>query len=149
MSLPSETGSTVPHRISRAGQVWLIVLSIGTVFSLFGAVLGIIRYGELEKQRNEDRIEFDAGSCQRGNDNRKLNKEIAMAGAELDREILDLLITNEETQARIDERLAPAFAKYEALVNEIKQVDCKALLEETAPQSLIRMSVVRTLAADR
>ena len=142
-------GSPVPHKISKVGQVWLIVLSIGTVLSLFGAVLGIIRYGELEKQRNDDRIAFDAGSCERGNENRKLYKDIAFASANLDREILDLLISNDETQAVIDERLAPAFNRYEALVNQIKQVDCQALLEATTQSLVNRMSTVRALAADR
>lgn len=139
----------MPHKISKAGQIWLVVLSIGTVLSLFGAVLGIIRYGELEKQRNDDRIAFDAGSCERGNENRKLYKDIAFASANLDREILDLLISNDETQARIDERLAPAFNRYEALVNQIKQVDCEQLLEETTQSLARKVSIIAALTVDR
>lgn len=121
----------MPYR-TRRGQIWLVVLSIGTVLSLFGAVLGIIRYGELEEQRNEDRLEYDKGSCERGNGFREDVKKIAMAGSQLDKNIInELTESRPEVQARINERLASAYAEYEALVDEIKLNDCAKLLEPT------------------
>lgn len=116
---------------TRAGTVWLTLLTIASVFSLLGAVLGIIRYGELERQRDQDRIEFDAGSCERGNENRERQKKIAIAGAQLDKDIIRLLVGDVRLE-EIEKRLAPAFASYEALVEEIEQVDCDALLAEAA-----------------
>lgn len=117
---------------TRTGQIWLTALTVGTILSLFGAVLGIIRYGELQNQRESDRIEFDAGTCQRGNELRVQVRDIAMAGAQLDKDILALFFASPEQIADIEKRLAPAFARHQSLIDEIEMADCQTLIKETS-----------------
>lgn len=130
---------------TRAGQLWLTLLTVGTVLSLFGAVLGIIRYGELEAQREDDRIEFDRGSCERGNAFRADVKNLALGAAQLDRDIIDELVINPETQMKIDERLEPSYKRFQALVDEIKFNDCEKLLK---PSRAFGVPSVEALATD-
>lgn len=119
---------------TRAGTVWLTLLTVGTLLSLFGAVMGIIRYGELQSQREADRIEFDAGSCERGNTFRELVKKIAEGSAQLDRNIIAELTSNRpEVQATIEKRLEPSYRVYQALIDEIKLNNCEQLLEPSRP----------------
>lgn len=119
----------MPYRLSRVSQIWLVALSVGTVIALFGAVLGIIRYGELETQRNNDRIEFDKGSCERGNLFRQDVKAIARGSAAREQQVIRLLIGDRpETLERIEKLLAPAYDEFEQLVDSIKLNDCEKLL---------------------
>lgn len=117
---------------TRSGQVWLVALTVGTILSLFGAVLGIIRYGELQSQREKDRIEFDAGSCERGNDFRNDVKKIARGSAEREKRIIRLLVgDNPERLTYIENLLKPAYDDFDVLVESIRMSDCEALLKAT------------------
>lgn len=133
-SVPREEATLDMERHLRFKEGWLVVLSVIAILALFGAVLSFIRDSEQDRQRERDRIVYDLGSCQRGNESRELNKRIALAGAALDREVLDIFFERADPQrvAVINERLAPAFDRYKALVDEIKKLDCEKLVLDPA-----------------
>lgn len=126
-----------PHR-----DLWLWVLSAMAVIALFGTVLLFIRDAEQNRQRERDRIEFDAGLCERTNFNQEVIRNIAESSAILDQRVIELLVNavNETTrnevtpvdQNEIDRILAPAFAEYQKTVDKIEIVDCKTLLKPSS-----------------
>ena len=126
---------TMPERLNRFPyrEGWLWLLSLVAVLALFGTVLLFIRDAEQNRQREQDRIAFDRGSCERGNLNRRINRDIAMAGARLDQRIIELLVSRSPrvNQEEINRLLAPAFEEYQEAVDKIELVDCAGLLKAT------------------
>jgi hypothetical protein len=116
---------------------WMIALSIIAVVALFGAVLSFIRDSEQDSQREKDRISFDLASCERANDNREHQRDVAEAGANLDREIIELLtqVRDEAYRKAIFDLLAPAFAHYQEAIDKIENIDCPKVVRESISEA--------------
>jgi hypothetical protein len=112
----------------RRPPVFLLAMTVLAIVS-FG--LGIVnQFGQqsIQTQRNSDRITADLKGCARGNVFRRQVIDIAKAGGQLDRDVLDVVFENVRDQdlvAVLNQKLEPTFGRYDEKVAAIKIVDCE------------------------
>lgn len=124
----------MPQRLERLPykEWWLWLLSFLAVLAILAATMVFFRQREQAAQQSRDRLNFGIATCEGGNTSRDNIKDVAEASAQLDKDIINLFTeTRPEVRAQINQRLAPAFDRYQALINKIQPIDCKALAKVT------------------
>lgn len=118
-------------RVTRS-DLFLALLSIVSVCALAGAVWSLYQLGEQADTREQERIETDLASCERGNNFRQLFIDISDANEQMLRAVLDVASrgsSNPERTAEVLETIeTEAFDPYEAAVAQVTLSDCSSVV---------------------
>ena len=105
-------------------------LAAVAVAALFLSTLSIVRVLDEADQREQDRVTADLASCERGNENRAIYRDLAHAQRAYVDEILDRASANSpaEERAAFESLLVEPRAAIMAAISKIEDVDCARVI---------------------
>ena len=119
--------------LRRWGTVLLTVVAFA---ALFLSTYSVVQYTRQQAQRERERVASDVQGCERGNDLRRTIVQIGNADAAMVQGILDVFFAPNERStperdaliAQLRASLEPLFAEHQAALDQVKTVDCQALV---------------------